>query len=73
MFWMVAVLSVASPQNAQKGAALRETQVTVSARILRGTEASERQTSEHRPGRVRKVVEKLPDGRTINLVVFDFE
>jgi hypothetical protein len=73
MFWMVTALTLATPDTGPKTAALRETRVTVSARILRGAEASERQRSEHRPGRVRKVVEKLPDGRTIDLVVFDFE
>jgi hypothetical protein len=73
MFWMVTALTLAIPEAGPKTTASRETQVIVSARILRGAEASERQRSEHRPGRVRKVVEKLPDGRTIDLVVFDFE
>jgi len=73
MLWIVGMLGLTNPSNGPSTIAPGAAQVKVSARIVRGAEASEGRTSVHRANRIRKVVEKLPDGRTINLVVFDFE
>jgi hypothetical protein len=45
----------------------------MSARILRGGEASERVHRQHAPRQIRRVVETLSDGRQVPLVVFDYE
>ena len=47
--------------------------VRVSARVLRSAEASERAHLRSPLGRSRRIIEKLSDGREVDLVVVDYE
>jgi hypothetical protein len=73
MLWIVATLGLATLDRPPAAPVSRVEPVVVSARIVRGGEASSRRKMEHPQNRTRAVLEKLPDGREVSLIVFDFE
>lgn len=73
MSWCLAIAGLLASPGSPPSAVARVEQVKVTARIIRGAEASNRRKSEHEPNRIRKVREKGPDGRSVELTIFEFE
>ena len=73
MLWIAATLGLATLDRPPSVAVPRIEPVIVTARIVPSGEASSRRKVEHPDDRTRAVLEKLPDGREVTLIVFDFE
>lgn len=73
MFWIAATIGFALLPGASVTPPQRAETLRVSARVLRSAEANAERLSRHDATRVREVVERLPDGRDIRMVIFDFE
>lgn len=72
MIWIVALVAIQLPTSLPPTKAEVQN-VQVSARILRGGEASARSAALHHRDRVRRVVETRPDGKKLDLIILDFE
>lgn len=73
MFWIVAALALKAASEPPRSAVVCVQSLHVSARILRGVEASASRRTKHQSNRIRTIIEKLPDGREISLTIYDSE
>jgi hypothetical protein len=73
MCLIIAALALFAGPMPPPPAAARVERIQITARIVRGAEASERRRLEHQTNRVRIVVDKQPDGRQVYVTVLDFE
>ncbi len=73
MTWCLTIAGLLATLGSSPSAVARVEQVKVTARIMRGAEASTRRKSRHQPNRIRKVYEKAPQGGSVELIIFEFE
>jgi hypothetical protein len=73
MFWIAAAFALSSHNHPPLPSTARGARAEVSARLVRGGEASKAAMARRNPRRIRTIIDRLPDGRDVTLVVFDFE
>ena len=73
MVWIAGALASSTLNPPPLPSGTGRTRIEVHVRLIRGGEASKQVMATRDPQRVRTIVDKLPDGRDVTLVVFDFE